>query len=72
MALVKALRSADWSGVSIGNKALIEAAVTSLEKMAEKLDARRVLLDKLCSHLTDINALDDFGPELYKIINNDG
>jgi|PersoiStandDraft_1058852.scaffolds.fasta_scaffold25021_2 hypothetical protein len=68
--LIKALTAADWSGVSIGNKALIQAAITALEGMAAKVESRRVLLDKIRAHLIEKDELADFGPELFLIINN--
>lgn len=69
-ALATALRAADWSNVSVGNKALIEAAAASLDTLATKLESRRVLLDQIRTHLIDKNVLANFGPELFEIINN--
>ncbi len=40
-ALVKVLATADWSGVSIGNKALIQAAIAALNTQAELLATAR-------------------------------
>jgi len=34
--IAEALRSADWSGVSIGNKVLIAAAIEQLEKVSTR------------------------------------
>ncbi|QHF00414.1 hypothetical protein LCG56_28905 (plasmid) [Pseudomonas cannabina pv. alisalensis] len=71
--IAKALAAADWSGVSIGNKALIQAAIEglkSLQDQSAKLESRRMLLDRIRTHLIEKNALADFGPELFLIINN--
>lgn len=69
-ALATALRAADWSNVSVGNKALIEAAAANLETLSAKLESRRVLLDQIRTHMIDKNVLANFGPELFEIINN--
>lgn len=40
------------------------------ESLRAKLESRRVLLEKLRSHLIEKDVLADFGPELFQIINN--
>ncbi len=39
--VAKALKAADWSGVNIGNKALVQAAIGVLESQAELLGKAR-------------------------------
>ncbi len=34
--VLSALRTADWSGTSIGNKAIIMAAIQKIEELADK------------------------------------
>ena len=40
-----------------------------VDAMRAQLESQRVLFDRLRTHLIDQNALADFGPELFKIIN---
>jgi hypothetical protein len=40
------------------------------ESLLAKLESRRVLLEKIRSHLIEKDVLSDFGPELFEIINN--
>ncbi|MFY0750961.1 hypothetical protein [Pseudomonas sp. NFX5] len=46
-ALIEALQSADWSGVSIGNKALIQAAINELANVVASKPSDLVELSKV-------------------------
>lgn len=45
--LIEALKTADWSGASIGNKALIQAAIYELQAAQVETDHYQSLLPKL-------------------------
>lgn len=53
--LIEALKTADWSGASIGNKALIKAAINELRDVQIESDNYQSLLPKLKTLLDDEN-----------------